>query len=117
MNTQSTPKADLTVSADQADTGDMGQKLLISGDKVALRLWDEQPGDGEEKTAVSRDYETVGYVLEGKAELTLDGKSISLKPGTSWVVPQGAEHTYKITEPFRAVEATNPPARGYRSGQ
>lgn len=117
MNTQSVKENDLTVSAQEAETGDMGQKLLISGDKVALRMWDEQPGDGEDKAAHARSYETAGYVIEGKAELTLDGKTIPLEPGVSWVVPQGAEHSYKILEPFRAVEATHPPARGYKTGQ
>lgn len=33
-----------------------------------------------------------------------------LEPGNSWVVPKGANHTYKILEPFTAVEATHPPA-------
>lgn len=109
-------KADLTVSADEATTGDMGQKLLISGDMIALRMWDEQPGDGEDKTSHTRNYETAGYVLEGRAELTLGQKTIALEPGVSWVVPQSVEHSYRILEPFRAVEATHPPARGYQSG-
>jgi hypothetical protein len=30
--------------------------------------------------------------------------------GDSWVVPKGASHSYKILEPFTAVEATLPPA-------
>ena len=108
--------ADVTVSTSEASTGDMGQKLLISGDMIALRLWDEQPGDGESKTTHTRDYETAGYVLEGRAELTLGEKTISLEPGVSWIVPQNAEHSYRILEHFRAVEATHPPARGYASG-
>jgi quercetin dioxygenase-like cupin family protein len=35
---------------------------------------------------------------------------ILLEPGDSWLVPKGAVHTYKILEPFTAVEATSPPA-------
>ncbi len=112
MTTQESTTVDLTVSADQAETGSMGQKLLISGNAIAMRLWDEQPGDGEQKAAAARNYETVGYVLSGRAELTLKDKTITLKPGTSWTVPEGAEHSYKILEPFRAVEATHPSARG-----
>ena len=108
--------ADLTVEKSEADVGDMGQKLLVSGDHISLRLWEEQPGDGESKPMASRSYETVGYVIEGKAELTLADKTIALEPGMSWVVPQEAEHAYKILAPFRAIEATHPPARGYNSG-
>ncbi|MFK8185717.1 MAG: cupin domain-containing protein [Phormidesmis sp.] len=108
--------ADLTVSKREASIGEMGQKLLISGDQISMRLWEEQPGDGKDKSMAARGYETVGYVLEGKAELRLEDKNIPLKPGVSWIVPQAAEHSYKILEPFRAIEATHPPARGYSSG-
>lgn len=117
MNIQSTPADNLTVSTQEADTGDMGQKLLISGDKTALRMWNEQPGDAESKSARTSNHETVGYVMEGRAELTMAGKTVVLEPGVSWVVPQGTEHSYKILEPFRAIEATSPPARGYTTGQ
>jgi quercetin dioxygenase-like cupin family protein len=58
----------------------------------------------------ARDYETVGYVISGRAELTLEGQSLNLEPGDSWLVPAGAEHSYRILEPFTAVEATAPPA-------
>ena len=111
MNNQSTATDDLTVSKDEASVGDMGQKLLISGDRISMRMWEEQPGDGENKSMQARSYETVGYVLEGKAELVLSDKTVALTPGVSWVVPQETAHSYKIIEPFRAVEATNPPAR------
>jgi hypothetical protein len=33
---------------------------------------------------------------------------VLLEPGDSWVVPNGASHTYQILEPFTAVEATSP---------
>jgi quercetin dioxygenase-like cupin family protein len=57
-----------------------------------------------------RDYETVGYVLSGSAKLNLQGQTLNLKAGDSWLVPAGAEHEYKIVERFTAVEATAPPA-------
>jgi quercetin dioxygenase-like cupin family protein len=38
---------------------------------------------------------------------------VRLEPGDSWVVPRGAAHTYKILEPFTAVEATSPPAHAH----
>jgi quercetin dioxygenase-like cupin family protein len=90
--------------------GELGQKHLVSGKRVSMRLWaDEQPG--EEKPASRRDYETVGYVLGGRAELELEGQTIRLEPGDSWLVPAGAEHRYRILEPFTAIEATAPPAQ------
>jgi len=89
--------------------GEMGQKYLAAGVHLAMRLWEkEQPG--EAKPLATRDYETVGYVIEGRAELHIEGQKIFLQAGDSWVVPRGAAHAYKILEPFTAVEATCPPA-------
>lgn len=88
----------------------MGQKYLSAGQSVAMRLWEnEQPAEPKPKAA--RDYETVGYVIQGKAELHLEDQVVELEPGDSWVVPQDMLHTYKITEAFTAIEATSPPAR------
>jgi quercetin dioxygenase-like cupin family protein len=36
---------------------------------------------------------------------------ILLEAGDSWTVAKGSRHTYKILEPFTAVEATCPPAQ------
>ena len=97
------------VGQGQAQSGGMGQRYLASGEAVSMRLWeDEQPG--EPKPEAAREYEAVGYVLEGRAELHLEGEVIPLETGDSWTVPKGASHTYVILEPFTAVEATSPPA-------
>lgn len=98
------------VSSAYSPKGEMGQKYLASGIKVSMRLWeDEQPS--EPKEASARDYETVGFVIKGRAELHIEGQMVLLEPGDSWAVPKGASHTYKILEPFTAVEATAPPAQ------
>ncbi len=90
--------------------GQLGQKYLASGKSISMRLWEnEQPNEPKESTA--REYETVGYVINGRAELHIEGQNILLEPGSSWIIPKGASHTYKILEPFTAVEATSPPAQ------
>jgi quercetin dioxygenase-like cupin family protein len=87
----------------------MGQRYLASGESISMRLWDgEVPG--EPKPEAARPYETVGYVLGGRAELHLEGEVIPLRAGDSWTVPKGASHTYAILDTFTAVEATSPPA-------
>jgi quercetin dioxygenase-like cupin family protein len=97
------------VRAEQSQLGQMGQQYLASGEIVSMRLWEnEQPG--EPKPEVARDYETVGYVLEGRVELHLEGAVIQLATEDSWTVPRGTMHTYRILEPFTAIEATSPPA-------
>ena len=75
-----------------------------------MRLWQDEPA-GAAKASSRRDYETIGYVVSGAAELTLEGQTIRLEPGDSWLVPPGAEHSYRILEPFTAVGATAPPAQ------
>ncbi|MGH7961129.1 MAG: cupin domain-containing protein [Candidatus Binatia bacterium] len=97
------------VNAQSSPKGGMNQKYLAAGVTVSMRLWEnEQPG--EPKPQTRREYETVGYVIEGRAELHLEGQRVSLEPGDCWVVPKGSAHRYKIIEPFTAVEATCPPA-------
>ncbi|QLE59116.1 cupin domain-containing protein [Nostoc sp. TCL26-01] len=105
MSDTSVKKIDSTHSP----KGKLGQKYLASGKSISMRLWEkEQPG--EDKQPTSRDYETVGYVISGRAELHTEGQMILLEAGSSWTVPKGASHYYKILEPFTAVEATSPPA-------
>lgn len=105
--------ADTTVKkidSRESPVGAMGQKYLASGKRVAMRLWEnEEPA--EPKAPARREYETVGYVVAGRAELHLEGQTVLLNPGDSWVVPEGAQHTYRILERFTAVEATSPPAQ------
>jgi len=85
------------------------KEILATGNELGLRIWrNEKPG--ADKPTVSRPYETVGYVLKGKAELHLEGEVQVLKEGDSYLVPKGLEHTYKILDTFSAVEATTPPA-------
>jgi quercetin dioxygenase-like cupin family protein len=97
------------VSSVHAPKGRFGQKYLASGIHISIRLWEHEP-PGEAKSQTARDYETVGLVLEGKAELHIEGQLVLLEKGVSWVVPKGSRHTYKIIETFTAVEATSPPA-------
>ena len=90
----------------------MGQKYLASGTSVAMRLWeDAQPNPN--KQPIAREYETVGFVIKGRAELHLEGQVVLLEPGNSWVVPKGSRHSYNILESFTAVEATHPPAHAH----
>lgn len=100
------------VDSNYSPTGTMGQKYLASGVSVAMRLWENEEPNDDKETRV-RDYETVGYVISGKAELELEGQTVTLEAGDSWVVPKDAEHTYKILETFTAIEATSPPAHAH----
>ncbi|MGD9727525.1 MAG: cupin domain-containing protein [Nitrospiraceae bacterium] len=98
------------VTSEYSPKGEMGQTYLASGVHVSMRLWDSLPvAPPVEPT--QRAYETVGYVIKGRAELQLEGQMVLLEPGDSWVVPKGSSHSYTILEPFTAIEATCPPAQ------
>lgn len=85
----------------------IGSKLLLSGQEIAMWFWQAMPTD-KANAYVSQDYEVMGYVISGRAELHVDGKVITLEPGDSWVVPTGALHSYQILEPFTAVKTSHP---------
>ena len=98
------------VEAADVEAGQMGQRYLAAGAQVGMRLWAAQP-PSEGKPEAARDYETVGYVVTGRARLRAGDETLELGPGDSWVVPAGVSHTYEIVEAFTAVEATSPPAQ------
>jgi len=97
------------VEAASSPRGEMGQRYLVAGKRVSMRLWELEPGS-EVKHSTSREYETVGYVISGSAKLELEGQTLLLKKGDYWLVPARATHQYTSTEHFKAIEATSPPA-------
>ena len=82
------------VTSATSPKGKMGQIYLASGKRVSMRLWRDEPPDAGKPPTV-RDYETVGYVISGRAELTLEGQLLKLEPGDSWAVPAGARHSFR----------------------
>jgi quercetin dioxygenase-like cupin family protein len=97
------------VSSKASPHGPIEQAYLVSGKRLSMRLWQKEKP--ERKPPTRRDYETVGYVLSGQAELRIEGQTVTLEPGDSWLVPAGVEHSYRILSEFSAVEATSPPAQ------
>lgn len=118
------------LSGKNACRGDKGEILLITGNRLSMRKWQELPSSHQqEQTAHSNDYETLGYVIRGRAVLRYDAdwpdrdrateeKSVpisalksrlELTEGDSWIVPAGVVHAYEVMEHFEAIEATSPP--------
>jgi mannose-6-phosphate isomerase-like protein (cupin superfamily) len=99
-----------TVNVRRAPSDEREQICLASGEVVAMRLRRDLP-EGQLKPPSRRTYETVGFVVSGRALLQLERRMIHLRKGDCWIVPAGAEHAYIIQEPLTAIEATSPPAR------
>jgi quercetin dioxygenase-like cupin family protein len=66
------------VEAASSPKGEMGQRYLVAGKRVSMRIWIDEPG-GKLKGPSSREYETVGYVIAGSAELDIEGQTLNLK--------------------------------------
>ncbi len=96
------------IDAEHTRKGANNERHLARGESISMRMWDAEPA-GIEKKPVRREYETIGYVISGRAEVVIEGEAAMLTPGTSWVVPKNAEHTYEVFETFTAIEVNAPP--------
>lgn len=103
----------IKLDSSHSPRGPMGERYLASGVRVSMRLWEAEPARTEAEARQEeseRSYEVVGYVISGRANLHVEGQTVRLEAGTSYVVPRGARHYYHVLEPFTALEATSPPA-------
>ncbi len=57
----------------------------------------------------------VGYVISGKIEMTIGDKVRVLKPGDSYAIPGGIEHSAKALEDSLAIDVFSPPREDYRT--
>ncbi len=95
----------------QAARGERGEKLLVNGQRMALRLWENEPA-GTKKPEHSNTYEYVAYVLTGALRVTLDGHEFEVRQGDSYCVPAGAKYALEILAEATVIEATAPSDRG-----
>lgn len=93
----------------QSDTthGTDGEHHLVKGQQSSMRLWHREEPNAD-KPESTHEYETLGYVIEGRVDLIVNGETISLQPGDSYHVPAGTPHTFRVTETLTAVEVTTP---------
>ncbi|MDP9766229.1 cupin domain-containing protein [Deinococcus enclensis] len=92
-----------------ATAGWEGEHQLIHTQSSSMRLWEnEEPADTADKQPKTNDYDTLGYVIKGRVELLIEGQTIDLREGDSYLVPRGVEHTYRVAETLTAVEVTTP---------
>jgi quercetin dioxygenase-like cupin family protein len=56
----------------------------------------------------SHPHEQTGYLVKGKINLFIAGKSRQLNPGDSWSVPSGVKHKAEILEDSLAIEVFSP---------
>ncbi|MCP9493335.1 MAG: cupin domain-containing protein [Pyrinomonadaceae bacterium MAG19_C2-C3] len=99
------------VRGEHATRGAEGEKLLVNGQRMALRLWEhEKVGVG--KSEHQNVYEYVAYVIKGAVRITMDRHSFEAHAGDSYCVPANTPYSLEIIEEATVVEATSPSDRG-----
>lgn len=94
-----------------AKRGTNGEKLLVNGERMAMRLWEaEQPGvrSGEHQN----EYEYVAYVIEGALRIKMGTHDFEVRAGDSYCVPPHTPYSLEILEQATVIEATSPSDRG-----
>lgn len=65
----------------------------------------------EDLSVTYPDHDEVVYMLSGKVELTIDGQTRLIGPGTAIYVPRGQTYGYKVIEGPNEVIATFTPGK------
>lgn len=66
---------------------------------VTFFAFDEGEGLSEHTTS----FDALVYVLEGEAEITISGKTLSLKAAEMVLMPAGDPHALKATKKFKMI--------------
>lgn len=96
------------LKGENIEPGPLGDLQLAQGKNVGLRIWRDYTTD--EKSARTRPYEIVGYVVKGEITVVIDGHAAELVEGDSFVIPANTSHGFRIPIRATVIEATAPPA-------
>ena len=99
------------VRGEHASRGDEGQVLLVNGERMAMRLWQDEKA-GASKGDHSNPYEYVAYVIKGRVRVTMNNHTFEVAAGDSYCVPANTTYSLEIVEQATVVEATSPSDRG-----
>ena len=86
---------------DQDDPGNLKKVLIKSSDVIEGKLqmvnWAKIPVGKAFRKHYHEDMQEIFIIVSGRAEMTVDGKSVSLIKGDTVIVPIGKMHTLKNT--------------------
>lgn len=81
--------------------GSVVSKELIKKEKGTVTLFAFDKGQGlSEHTAP---FDAFVYIIDGKAEITIDGKAHSLAAGETIIMPANKPHSLKAIERFKML--------------
>ena len=79
--------------------GQIVSKTIAQNDAVSLTLFAYDKG--EEISTHSSSGDAMVYILDGKAQITIDGKKYDVQKGETIVMPAGKPHALFATEQFK----------------
>lgn len=102
------------------DLKDINEREIVPGyrarfvhsDHMTLAYWDVDPGAALPEH--SHPHEQIANVLEGQFELTVDGESRILEPGTVVVIPSDVLHSGRAITACKLLDAFHPCRDDYR---
>ncbi len=109
-DTQDEPAAAQVLRRGESEAGPLGERYLVQGARVGLRMWNVDRTDDESDR--SRPYEIAGHVIDGEILVVIDGSPHSLSAGDSFIIPADTRHRFRVRTPATVIEATSPPAPG-----
>jgi quercetin dioxygenase-like cupin family protein len=59
-------------------------------------------------------HEQIGYIVEGRVEMNIDGKIFELLKGDTYITPPNVSHGAYTLEPSVIVDTFSPPREDYR---
>jgi quercetin dioxygenase-like cupin family protein len=87
-------------SIEYTDGGVISKQITKSkGGNLTLFSFDKEQGLSEHKTP----YDAIVQILDGEAEITIDGKPHRLKKGNCIIMPANIPHALKAIEPFKML--------------
>lgn len=103
----------LVKSKDRKKRRFKGVDLLVgaTGERMMVTLMTFE--EGQEVGRHSHPHEQVGYCVQGRFELTVDGQPMLIEPDDSYAIPGDVPHSYRILEDSLAVEVFSPPRKDY----
>jgi len=76
-------------------------KIVLKNDKGDISLFAFDKGEGLSEH--SSPFDALVYIVDGSAEIIINGNSNMLKAGESIIMPSNTPHALKAIEPFKMV--------------
>ena len=86
-------------------------KTLVHGDQTLMAEF--RLAKGHQLPAHRHPHEQTGYLVKGQLQLRIGADLHDVRPGDSWCIPGGVEHSAEIIEDSVAIEVFSPVREDY----